>query len=82
MSDSPDVSDRSSFDGSDRQIIEKIQPKISLIFGLLLGLFGNFFVSAIFLGFQISSMNLNAQRTIVLLGIVSGVFCIILLLSC
>lgn len=80
MSNPPENSNQSSVNESDNQIIEKIQPKVSLLLGLLLGIFGNFFVSAIFVGMDVSSINLNAKRTIVALGVVSGVFCILLLI--
>jgi len=72
---------QSSLKESDNQIIEKIQPKVTLFLGLLLGIFGNFFVSAIFFGIDISSINVNAKSTIVVLGIVSGVFCILILIN-
>ncbi|PKL65074.1 MAG: hypothetical protein CVV32_05880 [Methanomicrobiales archaeon HGW-Methanomicrobiales-3] len=81
MSDSSDKSSRSAIEKSDNQIIEKIQPKVSLLLGLLLGILGNFFVSAIFVGMDISTIELNAKRTIVILGIVSGVFCILILIN-
>jgi hypothetical protein len=68
-------------DESDEQIIERIQPKVSLLLALLLGIFGNFFVNAVFQLFEVPSTNLNVKYSIVVLGIVSGIFCIILLFN-
>ncbi len=81
MSDSPDNLIKSSTEESDNQIIDKIRPKVTLLLGLLLGILGNFFVSAIFVGIDISTLDSNAKRNIVVLGLVSGVFVVLLLIN-